>query len=205
MLKVGLTGSIAVGKSYVVSVFRDLGCVTFDADTIAHAVMEPGQPAYSDIVDEFGQSVLDPEGRIDRARLGAIVFADQSRRNRLNALVHPRVIAEQNRLLRDAETAHPHGIAIVDAALMIESGGYRRFDKLVVVFCSAEEQLRRLMKRNQIGREEAEQRISAQMSSNEKRRYADFEIDTTGTYAETRERVEAVHAKLVAIEAELSR
>src|SRR4030095_5183233 len=102
MLKVGLTGSIAVGKSYVVSVLAELGCVTFDGDKIAHSVMEPGRAAYHDIVREFGETVLTPEGPIDRQKLGAIVFANEAQRRRLNEIVHPRVIEEQNRLLQEA-------------------------------------------------------------------------------------------------------
>src|SRR5215467_13166584 len=155
MLKVGLTGSIAVGKSYVVSVLQELGCVVFDADKVAHSVMEPGLPAYRDIVSEFGTGVLADNGTIDRAKLGAIVFSNEALRRRLNEIVHPRVIAEQDRLMRDAEANNPSGIAIVDAALMIESGGYKRFDKLIVVFCDPETQIERLMSRNGIGREDA--------------------------------------------------
>ena len=193
MLKVGLTGSIAVGKSFVVSVLKELGCATFDADRIAHAVMEPGMPAYEDVVREFGDGVLASDQTIDRTKLGAIVFADAERRQRLNQIVHPRVIEEQNRLLAEAETANPHGIAVVDAALMIESGGYKRFDKLIVVFCDRQTQVERLMKRNQISREDAERRIAAQMPSEEKRKYADYEIDTSGTFEQTRGRVEEVY------------
>ena len=200
MLKVGLTGSIAVGKSFVVSVLRDLGCATFDADKIAHIVMEPGRDAFDDIVREFGSGVLGEDGSIDRARLGAIVFADSERRSRLNEIVHPRVILEQNRLLAVVEQANPNGIVIVDAALMIESGGYKRFDKLIVVFCSRETQLERLMKRNNIGRGEAELRVAAQMPSEEKRRYADYEIDTSGTQEETRARVMDVYGILLEVQ-----
>jgi dephospho-CoA kinase len=196
MLKVGLTGSIAVGKSYVVSALAELGCVTFDADKVAHSVMEPGRPAYEDIAREFGDGVLATDGSIDRQKLGAVVFADEARRLRLNEIVHPRVIEEQNRLLREAEAKTPDGIAIIDAALMIESGGYKRFDKLIVVHCDRETQIERLMRRNQIAREDAERRVAAQMSSEEKRRYADFEIDTSGTLEDTRERVVAVHSRL---------
>jgi len=195
MLKVGLTGSIAVGKSYVVSVLAELGCVTFDADRIAHSVMEPGRPAYLDIVREF-DDVLRADNSIDRQKLGAIVFADETRRKRLNEIVHPRVIEEQNKLLAEAEAANPDGIAIIDAALMIESGSYKRFDKLIVVYCDRQTQIERLMGRNQITREDAERRVSAQMSSDEKRAYADYQIDTTGTIDETRQRVVEVFGAL---------
>jgi dephospho-CoA kinase len=197
MLKVGLTGSIAVGKSHVLSILRELGCVTFDADKIAHSVMEPGRAAYEDIEREFGREVLGVDGSIDRAKLGAIVFADAGRRKRLNEIVHPRVIEEQNRLLREAEIADPKTIVVVDAALMIESGGYKRFDKLVVVYCDRESQINRLMNRNQITREDAERRVAAQMSSEEKRRYADYEINTSGTMEETRERTVEVYNALL--------
>jgi dephospho-CoA kinase len=190
MLKAGLTGSIAVGKTFVVSVFRELGCVTFDADQITH------RDSYNDIVREFGREVLGEDGLIDRKKLGAIVFRDSGKRQRLNELVHPRVILEQNRLLAEAEQANPDGIAIIDAALMIESGGYKRFDRLIVVFCDREEQIERLMKRNGLSREEADVRVAAQMSSEEKRRYADYEIDTSGSHEETRARVIAVHKQL---------
>ena len=199
MLKVGLTGSIAVGKSFVLSVLADLGCVTFDADRIAHAVMEPGREAHRDIVGEFGSSVLGSDASIDRQKLGAIVFADQARRTRLNEIVHPRVIEEQNRLLLEAEARDPNGIAVIDAALMIESGGYKRFDKLIVVYCDRETQIERLMRRNKITREDAERRVGAQMSSGEKLRYADYRINTAGTLDETRRRVIQVYNELLEV------
>jgi dephospho-CoA kinase len=200
MLKVGLTGSIAVGKSYVLSVLAELGCVTFDADKIAHLVMEPGRPAYNDLLREFGEGVLAADGSIDRKTLGTIVFADEARRKRLNEIVHPRVIEEQNRLLGDAEAGDPNGIAVIDAALMIESGGYKRFDKLIVVYCDRETQIERLMRRAGIAREAAEQRLAAQMSSEDKLRYADYRINTQGTFEETRRLVIDVHADLLRVQ-----
>lgn len=200
MLKVGLTGSIAVGKSYVLSVLAQLGCVTFDADKIAHLVMEPGRPAYDDIVREFGETVLAVDGSIDRKKLGAIVFGDEGRRRRLNEIVHPRVIEEQNRLLAEAEARKPNGIVVIDAALMIESGGYKRFDKLIVVYCDRETQIERLMRRADITREAAEQRLAAQMSSEEKLRYADYRINTDGTFEETRQLVIDVQTDLLRVQ-----
>lgn len=197
MLKVGLTGSIAVGKSYVLSVLAELGCVTFDADKIAHLVMEPGREAHQDIVREFGPEVLATDGSIDRSKLGAIVFADPARRKRLNAIVHPRVIVEQNRLLEEVERTKPDAIVVVDAALIIESGGYKRFDKLIVVHCDRETQIERLMRRVDITRKDAERRMAAQMSSEEKLRYADYRINTSGTFEETRQRVIEVYELLL--------
>src|SRR5256885_3246127 len=186
MLKVGLTGSIAVGKSYVLSVLSELGCATFDADKIAHLVMEQGRPAYGDILREFGEPVLAEDRSIDRQKLGAIVFVDGARRKRLNEIVHPRVFEEQNRLLAEVEARDANAIAVIDAALMIESGGYKRFDKLIVVYCDRETQIERLMRRNQVTRDDAERRVAAQMSSDEKREYADYEIDNSDGYDETR-------------------
>ena len=200
MLKVGLTGSISVGKSYVLSVLAKLGCVTFDADKVAHSVMDVGRAAYQDIVREFGDAVLARDARIDRAKLGAIVFADPERRTRLNEIVHPRVIEEQNRLLQEAEARNPDGIAIIDAALMIESGGYKRFDRLIVVYCDRETQIERLMRRNQITREDAERRLAAQMTSEEKLRYADYQVSTEGTFEETRQRVLDLYDKLLELQ-----
>jgi len=200
MLKVGLTGSIAVGKSYVLAVLTELGCVTFDADKIAHSVMEPGREAYQDIVREFGDEVLAPDGSIDRIKLGAIVFTDATRRQRLNSIVHPRVIDEQNRLLEEVQANRPGAIVVIDAALMIESGGYKRFDKLIVVFCDPETQIQRLIERNRISRGDAERRVAAQMSSEEKLSYADYRIDTGGTFEETREQVVEVYNQLVRVQ-----
>ncbi len=196
MLRVGLTGGIAVGKSYVSALLRELGCYVFDADDIARAVVQPGMPALNDIVAAFGPEVLAADGALDRAKLGRLVFADAEARSRLNAIVHPRVHAEQDRLLREVEARDPHGIAVVDAALLIESGGYRRFDVVVVVWCRPEIQLARLMARNGLSREEAAQRIAAQMPSEEKRRYADFEIDTSEGFEPTRQQVLAMHTAL---------
>jgi dephospho-CoA kinase len=196
VLKVGLTGSIAVGKSHVLSVLAELGCVVFDADKIAHSVMEPGGAAYDDLLREFGREVLASDSTIDRKKLGAIVFADEQRRKRLNEIVHPRVIETQNRLLAEVHAENPDAIVVIDAALTIESGGYKRFDKLIVAFCDRETQIKRLMSRAQITREDAERRIAAQMSSEEKRRYADYEIDTSGSFDDTRKQVVSVYGTL---------
>jgi dephospho-CoA kinase len=196
MLKAGLTGSIAVGKSYVLSVLAELGCKTFDADMIARQVVEPGNPAYFQIVSNFGKEVLQPNGCIDRVALGKIIFADGGRRMQLNEIVHPFVIAEQDRLLNEAAAEDPTGIAIVDAALMIESGGYKRFDKIIVVFCDEALQIERLMRRNGLSREQAVERIAAQMSGSEKRKYADFEIDTSGNFEDTKKQTEGVYEQL---------
>jgi dephospho-CoA kinase len=196
MLRVGLTGSIATGKSFVTGVLAGLGCRVVDADEVARRVVEPGTEGLRAVVEEFGAEVLDAEGRLDRARLGALVFGDARRRERLNAILHPLIIAEQDALLRRWEEEESRGVGVVDAALMIESGGYRRFDKLVVVHCRPELQLERLMRRNRLAREEAERRIAAQMPQEEKLRYADFSVDTSGGFEQTRARTEEVYEAL---------
>lgn len=196
MLKVGLTGSIAVGKSFVCNIFRELGCYVIDADQTSRDVVEPNTPGLARIVKEFGEEVLDSDGRLDRKKLGAIVFGDEAKRQLLNSIVHPLVKERQNKWLAEVESRSPDAIAIVDAALMIESGGYRRFDKLIVVWCDADIQLQRLMKRDGMTMAEAEARINAQMPQDEKRSYADLEIDTSGTTEQTRERTIAVFKEL---------
>lgn len=202
MLKVGLTGSIAVGKSHVCEVFRELGCHVLDADTTAREVVEPGTRGLKQIVAAFGKEVLLQDGSLDRATLGAIVFTDAQKRQLLNSIVHPLVIEEQNHWLRRQERDDPHGIAIVDAALMIESGGYRRFQHLIVVWCRPDIQLARLMSRDDLTETEARRRITSQLPQDEKKRYADFLIDTSGEYSETRLQTLAVFERLRQLAAE---
>ena len=206
MLRVGLTGGIATGKSYVGKVLQELGCELIDADRVAHVVIEPGQPAYDELIVEFGPTILDAEGRIDRARLGAIVFADAARRARLNAIVHPRVYETQAVWLSEVAARDPRAIAVIDAALMIETGSYRRFDQLIVVHCRPELQLARLQERNGLTLEAAQLRIDAQMPNHEKLAYANFVIDTSTSFEETRRQTEAVFHSLCQIRdrAELS-
>ncbi len=196
MLKVGLTGSIAVGKSTVCNIFRDLGCYVIDADRTARDVVAKGTDGLRQIVAAFGEDVLADGGELDRAKLGSIVFADEAKRSKLNAIVHPLVIAEQDRLLNEAAKAGKADIAIVDAALMIESGSYRRFAKLIVVWCRPEIQLERLMRRDGLSQAAAEQRIAAQMTQEEKKRYADMLIDTSGTLDDTHRETVAVFEQM---------
>jgi dephospho-CoA kinase len=196
MLKVGLTGSIAVGKSFVLEVFRELGCAVLDADKTAREVVEPGLPAFDEVVQTFGKEVVTADGSLDRPKLGAIVFDDAAKRELLNSIVHPRVIEAQDRWLQAAEKDQPHGIAVVDAALMIESGGYKRFDKLIVVWCEPAVQLERLIRRNGLDEAEAKKRIAAQMSQEEKKGYADFLIDTSTEREETRQQTVEIFNRL---------
>ncbi|MDT4968908.1 MAG: dephospho-CoA kinase [Acidobacteriota bacterium] len=196
MLRVGLTGSIGVGKSVVSSVFAALGCFVLDADQTSREVVAVGSRGLAEVVEAFGNDILQLDGALDRGRMRDIIFTDENKRQLLNSILHPFIIAAQDELLRDWEAKEPDGIAIVDAALMIESGGYRRFDKLVVVHCSPEIQIERLMARNRISREEAERRVNAQMPQDEKVRFADFLIDTSFSLEDTKRRTLAVYHKL---------
>ena len=196
MLKVGLTGSIAVGKSFVLGVLAELGCRVLNADVTAREVVAPESPGLQAAVDAFGTEILLPDGGLDRARLGSLIFADEQKRLRLNSILHPFIIAKQDEQMRKWESEDPKGIAVIDAALMIESGGYRRFDKLIVVHCRPEVQLQRLMSRDGLDREQAEQRIAAQMPQEEKKKFADFLIDTSDGFESAREQTKAVFREL---------
>ena len=197
MLRVGLTGSIGVGKSFVASVFVELGCHVLDADQTAREVVMVGTPGLKALVDAFGEEILNADGTLDRKRLGAVIFADQSQRERLNHILHPFIIARQDEILNAWEAEDPDGIGIVDAALMIESGGYKRFDKLIVVHCRPEVQLERLMLRDKLSRDEALRRINSQMSQEEKQKFADYLIDTSDGFDLTRARTVEVHNQLI--------
>jgi dephospho-CoA kinase len=208
MLRVGLTGGIATGKSTVAAILRDLGCHLLEADKIAHRFIEPGGAAYDEVVREFGRGILTPGGRVDRPKLGAIVFAEPARLARLNAIVHPLVLAEQDRELAEIERAEPHALAVVEAALLIEAGYKRRLDCLVVTWCTQEQQLARLTQQG-AGRgltlEQARQRIASQMPQEEKNRMADEVIDCSGTLEHTREQTMALFGKLKRMEADQTR
>ncbi|HMG76940.1 MAG TPA: dephospho-CoA kinase [Pyrinomonadaceae bacterium] len=196
MLKVGLTGSIAVGKSFVLGVLAQLGCRILDADATAREVVAPGTPGLNAVLGAFGSEILREDGALDRARLGAIVFSDEEKRRLLNSILHPFIITAQDDQIRRWETEDSRGIAVVDAALMIESGGYRRFDKLIVVHCRPEVQLERLISRDGLSPQEAERRIAAQMSQEEKIKHADFLIDTSEGFESARTQTEAVFRQL---------
>jgi dephospho-CoA kinase len=199
MLRVGLTGSIGVGKSFVASVFVELGCHVVDADQTAREVVMPGTPGLKALVEVFGEAILATNGTLDRKRLGALIFADEGKRQRLNQILHPFIIARQDEILNAWEAEDPDGIGIVDAALMIESGGYKRFDKLIVVHCRPEVQLERLMLRDKLSRDEALRRINSQMPQEEKQKFADYLIDTSDGFELTRSRSVEIYHQLIRV------
>ena len=196
MLKVGLTGSIAVGKSFVCSVLRELGCHVLDADVTAREVVAKGTPGLAAIVREFGEGVLTEAGDLDRKKLGAIVFADKQKREVLNSIVHPLVIEAQDSWIDEVELSGLDSIAVIDAALMIESGGYKRFDKLIVVWCNSAIQLERLMRRDGLSESDAKKRVAAQMPQDEKKKFADHLIDTSSGFDDTRAQVTNIVRRL---------
>ena len=199
MLRVGLTGGLASGKSFVGRALADLGCYLIRADELGHQVLAPGGEAYGAVVREFGTGILNPDGTMDRRRLGALVFHDPARLAKLNALVHPPVRARTRRLLEEYEAAHPHGIAVVEAAILIETGSYRDYARLILAVCGKEQQIERAMARDGLTREQVLDRLGRQMPLDEKIQYADYVIDTSGAKENTLAQTRAVYESLLGL------
>jgi dephospho-CoA kinase len=197
MLRVGLTGGLASGKSFVGRTLAELGCLLIQADELGHQVEEPGGEAYDDIVREFGRDILNENGRIDRRRLAAIVFHDPERLKQLSALVHPHVHARRRRIEEEFARSRPHGIAVTEAAILIETGSYRDYDRLIVATCRLDQQVERAMARDHLTREEVLDRMRRQMPLDEKVKYADYVIDTSGAKEDTIARTRTVYASLL--------
>jgi dephospho-CoA kinase len=196
-LLVGLTGGLATGKSTVSEILRGLGCVVLDADVLARDVVEPGQPALAAIAQEFGRDVLQSDGTLDRKRLGAIVFADPGRRKRLEAITHPAIRDRFQARLAELEAEGFEGIVVWDAPVMIETGGHKAMDRLVVVVADAATQRARARTRDG-DPADAERKIANQMPLADKARLADHVIDNSGDRATTEARTREVHAALLA-------
>lgn len=196
-LLVGLTGGVATGKSTVSAMLRALGCVIIDADLLAREVVEPGQPAYREIVEAFGPGVLQPDGRLDRKALGAVVFADPAQRKRLEAITHPRIRERFAARLAELTEQGFDGIVIFDAPVMIESGNYRNMDRLVVVTSDEAAQMARQQEREGLSEADARRRIQSQMPLAEKARLADHVIDNSRDLGSTEAQVREVHRALL--------
>ena len=200
MLHVGLTGGLASGKSLVGRSLADLGCFLIQADELGHQVIDQGGETYEAVVATFGKEILDPDGTINRRRLAAIVFADHpdapKQLAKLNALIHPHVkMREQS--LRDAfAEQHPDGIAVTEAAILVETGSYKDYDRLIVAVCHPEQQIARAMERDGLSREEVLNRLRRQMPLEDKVKYADFVIDTSGSKENTVVQTRAVYEAL---------
>ena len=195
MLKMGLTGGIASGKSAVAAMLREMGFPVLEADGVAHKLIEPGQPAHDEVVREFGAELADAAGLIDRGKLGAVVFADAGKLARLNRIIHPLV---EGIIFRQFEEWQRNGLrdaGFVEAALLVEAGIAPKLDGLVVAYCSPEQQVERLRARG-MSEVEAKRRLAAQLPVEEKLRYATETINCSGSLEETRAQVRALAAKL---------
>lgn len=199
MLRVGLTGGLASGKSFVGRALADLGCLLIQADELGHRVLEPGGDAYDGVIREFGPGIVRADGTIDRPKLAALVFHDSQRLAALNALVHPPVWAHESRLMDEYAATHPHGIAVVEAAILVETGSYRDYAKLIVAACSEQQQIERAMSRDGTTREQVLDRLRRQMPLAEKIKYADYVIDTSGAKENTLAQTRAVYQALLAL------
>jgi dephospho-CoA kinase len=200
MLRVGLTGGLASGKTFVGKTLESLGCHLIQADELGHEVLLPGGEAYQPVIDEFGVTILDENGRIDRRKLGALVFDDPAKLARLSAFVHPAVVAREEALLKNIVAEDPRAIVVVEAAILVETGSYRRFDRLIVAVCAPEQQMQRAIKRDVSSEAAVAARLSRQLPLEEKKRVAHFIIDTSGSKQNTIEQTRAVYDALRSIE-----
>ena len=185
MPRVGLTGGLASGKSFVGQALGELGCHLIQADELGHEVLQPGGEAYQAVVAAFGPAILEPGGAVSRSRLAAEVFANPERLRVLTSIVHPPVIRREEELIREFAARDPEGIAVVEAAILIETGSYKRFDRLVLVVCARAQQIERAMRRDGASREDVVARLDRQMPLEDKRKFADFVIDTSGSKEDT--------------------
>jgi dephospho-CoA kinase len=195
MLKIGLTGGIASGKSTVASMLRNHDCDVLEMDPIGHEFLEPGQAAYDEVVRDFGREILAPNGAIDRSKLAAMIFADPARRARLNAILHPRILDVVRKWFAALDRPGGPPFAVVEAALILEAGYHKELDRIIVCWCRPEQQLARLEHRG-FSPEQAKARVAAQMSMDEKRKLADDVIDCSQSLRETQRAVDALVARL---------
>lgn len=199
MLKVGLTGGIASGKSTVCNVFTRLGAKVLDADEVAREVVLPGRPAWIKLNQAFGSEFFSPDGNLNRRKVRRLIFADAVKRRQLNAIVHPEVMREIHHRYEQLSAAAPNGVFLVDVPLLFEVGAAGRFDRVLVVYADEDVQIDRLIRRDGISREEANQALSIQMPLREKVELADFVIDNNGTSKETQAQVEKVWRELLTL------
>ena len=197
MLNIGLTGGIASGKSTVAKLFQEKGAYLIDFDVLVRSVEEPGVHAWERIVENFGTEILSEDGTINREKLGAIVFRDKEKLEKLNGIVHPLVFEEWERQIADIKKKNPNAIVISDIPLLIEVGKVDEVDLVVLVYISREEQIRRLMERDGCSREDALVRIDSQMSIDEKLWYSDFVVDNGSSLEETVEQVDDIWERLL--------
>jgi dephospho-CoA kinase len=196
MLKVGLTGGYATGKSFVAGELARLGCHVIHADKLGHAVLQPGGAAYARVVEAFGPEIVNASGEIDRRKLASLVFERPELLEKLNGFVHPAVIKLEEEMMGNFEAQDPRGIAVVEAAILIEIGRDRIFGRLILTACDQETQIARGMKRDHLTREEVLARLARQLPLEEKKRHAHYVVDTSGEKQQTIQQVEAIFADL---------
>jgi dephospho-CoA kinase len=199
---VGLTGGLATGKSFVARIFAELGAYVLKADELGHRLLRRGETAYELVVALFGPGILDGDQQIDRKKLGALVFEDPEALKKLNSIIHPAVFAYEKLWLDEIESRDPRAIAVVEAAILIETGNYKSFDCLVVTWCPEHLQMERALTRGQATEAEVRRRLARQLPADEKLKFANFVIDTSGSLAETEARARATFGKLVTLEQE---
>ena len=197
MLIVALTGGIATGKSVVANILEDLGCYIHHADKIAHELTEPEKPTWEKIVAHFGEKILNKDKTINRSRLGKIIFSDKKEQVFLNELIHPLVLKKKKETIGKLEEEGRYNIFVSEAALTVEAGFIDLFDKVIVVYCARDIQIKRLMERDRINRKEALQKLKSQMTPEEKLKHADYIIDTSETLQDTVEQTERIYRNLV--------
>ena len=200
MLKVGLTGGLACGKTFVGEALASYGCLLIHADELGHQALARGGEAYDAVVREFGSDILASTGEIDRRALAAHAFGSAERLARLNALVHPPVIRREEELVKEFAARHPDGIAVVEAAILIETGSHKRFDRIILVTCSEEQQVERAMRREGAQLADVHSRLSRQMPLADKQKFADFVIDTSGEKENTLRQTRVIYESLRRIE-----
>jgi dephospho-CoA kinase len=196
MLRVGLTGGLASGKSLVGRYLEDLGCLLIQADELGRQVIDQGGETYDAVVAAFGQDILNADGSMNRRKLAAIVFPDPAQLAKLNALVHPRVKIREMDLVKEFARLHPDGIAVTEAAILVETGSFKDYDRLIVAVCRPEQQIERAMERDGASRENVLDRLRRQIPLDDKVKYADFVIDTSGTKENTLQQTRTVYEAL---------
>lgn len=196
MVRVGLTGGYATGKSFVAHELQRLGCHIVYADSLGHEVLMPGGEAYAPVVAEFGTGILDDQQRIDRKKLAAIVFNDAARLQKLSSFVHPAVFHLEENILAEIATRDPHGIVVIEAAILIEAKRTEWFDKLILTACEEHVQVARGMKRDGLTQDQVLARLANQMPLSEKRKYADYIVDTSGTKENTLRQIQEIYREL---------
>jgi dephospho-CoA kinase len=199
MLLVGLTGGIGSGKSQVAQMFKALGAYLIDADELAHEAVQPDRPILKRIVEAFGPDILNPDGTLDRAKLGRIIFDDPEKRELLNSIVHPYVFREEERRRKEIAQKDPKAIVLFDAALLIETGSDQLMDKVILVTVDRRKQIGRIMKRDGLSREEAVRRIGAQMPQAKKKSKADYIIDGGQPLQTLEDQVRKIYEELAAL------